>query len=202
MNDYLYINNISISKELCHDIISLFEKEEKYKGITHGGLKLDIKETFDFIIPHTDKKWEKIYKFLQNEIKRNLQKYISNLNNNLDFTNINQNTTDIFKFFNNTNFYHTTYQIQKYEANKGKYVYHDDSQIIKQINKYRIITFLWYLNDVDIGGETHFNGKIVIKPETGKLIFFPATWTYPHCGKMPISNDKYILTGWIFTDIN
>jgi hypothetical protein len=202
MDDYLYINNISISKELCNDIISLFEKEEKNKGITQAGFNPDVKETFDFVIPHTNKKWEKIHKFLQNEISRNLQKYINNLNNNLDLRNVTQNTINNYNFFSNSNFYHTTYQIQKYEANKGKYIYHNDFQIAKETNKYRIITFLWYLNNVNIGGETEFNGKILVKPETGKLIFFPATWTYPHCGKMPISNDKYILTGWIFTDIN
>jgi hypothetical protein len=37
-----------------------------------------------------------------------------------------------------------------------------------------------------------------VKPEAGKLLFFPATWTYPHRGMMPISNDKYIITGWIY----
>ena len=61
----------------------------------------------------------------------------------------------------------------------------------------RIVTFLFYLNDVEEGGETFFyNGKV--KPEAGKLILFPATWTYNHKGNMPISNDKYIVTGWFY----
>ena len=66
----------------------------------------------------------------------------------------------------------------------------------------RIITFLWYLNTVEEGGETEFfNGRISIKPEKGKLLLFPSTWTYIHRGNMPISNDKYILTGWIYCDM-
>jgi hypothetical protein len=60
----------------------------------------------------------------------------------------------------------------------------------------RLLTFIWYLNDVTDGGETEFiNGKI--KPKTGKLLIFPSSWNYYHKGNMPLSNDKYIITGWI-----
>lgn len=203
MDEYIYVNNCSISKELCFDIINLYEKsEDRYAGITQSGLNKDIKDTIDFKIPHTDKKWEKIHKFLHNEITRNLNKYFKKLNSIDDFNNPYQNTNFTFQHFISKNFYYSTYQIQKYKKNEGRYIYHNDAQINTKENKYRIITFIWYLNDVFEGGETSFNGNISIKPETGKLVFFPATWTYPHCGKMPLSNDKYIITGWIFTDID
>jgi hypothetical protein len=48
------------------------------------------------------------------------------------------------------------------------------------------------------GGETELCIDLKIKPEKGKLLIFPASWLYPHSGKMPISNDKYIVTGWIY----
>ena len=32
----------------------------------------------------------------------------------------------------------------------------------------------------------------------GKLLIFPATWTYMHRGNVPISEDKYIVTGWLY----
>jgi hypothetical protein len=60
------------------------------------------------------------------------------------------------------------------------------------------LTYIWYLNDVNEGGETIIWDNHKIKPTTGKLLLFPATWTYPHSGLMPISNDKYIITGWIY----
>ena len=50
------------------------------------------------------------------------------------------------------------------------------------------------LNNVEEGGETLFE-DFKIKPMEGLLLFFPATWTYPHSGAMPTSNDKYIITG-------
>jgi hypothetical protein len=55
------------------------------------------------------------------------------------------------------------------------------------------------LNDVNEGGETYFiDGKV--KPTTGKLLLFPATWTYLHKGDIPRSNSKYIITGWLYNN--
>jgi hypothetical protein len=58
------------------------------------------------------------------------------------------------------------------------------------------------LNDVYEGGETEFVDGTLIKPERGKLIIFPAYWNYHHQGRPPISNTKYIVTGWILVDPN
>lgn len=190
---YIYSNNNSISKELCADIIDMFEKEDgKYEGITFSGLNKKVKDTTDFIIPKVSEKWNKISSFLTDELTRNLSIYLKQLNNNIN--------TDL-SIFKDTELNIQHFQIQRYTKNVGKYIYHDDSFIDVKENKYRIITFLWYLNTVNEGGETEFNGNILVKPEVGKLILFPATWTFPHCGKMPISNNKYILTGWVYTKI-
>jgi hypothetical protein len=45
LENYFYINQNSLSKELCNDIINYFEIEEtgKYEGNTGGGLRKDIK---------------------------------------------------------------------------------------------------------------------------------------------------------------
>jgi len=89
-------------------------------------------------------------------------------------------------------------QIQKYKKKKGKYIWHQDSLSSTEYN--RLFAFIWYLNDVTDGGETYFlDGKV--KPTAGKLLLFPATWTYMHKGAVPISNDKYIITGWVSSPI-
>lgn len=189
---YIYSNNNSISRELCADIIDMFEKEnDKYEGVTMNGLDKKVKDTTDFIIPKNSEKWNKLHSFLSDELTRNLTTYLTQLNNNNNLS-----------FFKNKEITIKHFQIQRYTAKIGKYIYHNDADIDVQENKYRIITFLWYLNTVNEGGETEFNGDFLVKPEVGKLILFPATWTFPHCGKMPISNDKYILTGWIYSNIN
>ena len=61
----------------------------------------------------------------------------------------------------------------------------------------RIITFIWFLNTVEEGGEIEMYTGEKIKPECGKLIFFPANWTYTYNSTMPISGDKYFISGWM-----
>ena len=106
---------------------------------------------------------------------------------------------DAFKLFNKID--DTGFQIQRYLKNEGFYTYHHDFYI--EHKKYRILTFLFYLNDVEEGGETEFfYGKLKVKPETGKCVLFPASWTFPHKAIMPISNDKFVVTGWLHAFID
>lgn len=60
----------------------------------------------------------------------------------------------------------------------------------------RYLSFLFYLNTVEVGGETTFgrNDEIIIPPERGNLLMFPPLWTHIHTGKKPISGPKYIVT--------
>jgi hypothetical protein len=202
MEKYIYINKKSLSSEVCRDLIELFENEErKYDGVTHGGMQKNIKDTKDFVIPDNEPKWYKYYHLFHGEILRNVHKYVNILNENPSFKNENQNTTNIFKHFQNSKISHGGFMLQRYILNKGRYVYHHDFSVNDTNKKHRIITYLWYLNDVEEGGETDFPDiNIKVKPETGKLVLFPATWDFPHCGKMPISSNKYIVTGWLYID--
>jgi hypothetical protein len=62
----------------------------------------------------------------------------------------------------------------------------------------RIMAFMLYLNDVEVGGETEFlYQKTRIKPQKDRLVIWPAGYTHPHRGNPPLSNEKYIITGWI-----
>ena len=40
-----------------------------------------------------------------------------------------------------------------------------------------------------------------IKPKKGRLLIFHSTWTYIHGANTPISNDKYITTGWYYREM-
>ena len=127
LKKFIYINNNSISSELCLDLIKMFEEENnKYEGVTHSGLDKNIKDTTDFVIPNCNKKWDKVIKFLDMEIKNNLKKYLDTLNANTDFQNKEQNTLNKYKIFGNTKFLHNNYMLQRYLKGKGRYIYHDD----------------------------------------------------------------------------
>jgi len=198
-NNYIYINEQSISKELCIDIIQLFELEEnKNHGRTLSGIDKKIKDTVDYVINSNDKKWYKYHQFLYKELTRNIKNYLDSLNKNNRINNCNQLSSSKYEYFEGQNLDIEIFMIQRYIKNTGRYIYHNDFMVDSKNNKHRVITYLWYLNDVEEGGETVLEDNIFIKPTTGKLLLFPACWTYPHCGKIPVSNNKYIITGWVY----
>jgi len=87
-------------------------------------------------------------------------------------------------------------KIQKTEPGEGYHVWHFENAEIAYLR--RVLVYMVYLNDVDEGGETEFlyQGKR-IKPKQGRLVLWPAGFTHLHRGNPPISNTKYIITGWL-----
>jgi len=201
MNNFIYLKEQSIPDELCDDIIEYYNDEpNKYDGVTAGGMNKDVKDTTDFGIPINSKentKWFKINNYLYNELFNNLKLYLDQLQNISEYSS--ENNIVNYKMFETNYFYEKSFMVQKYEKQRGKYIYHNDFSL--EQNEYRVITYLWYLMDVNEGGETEFWNDIKIKPKKGTLLLFPAHWAFPHCGKMPISSDKIIITGWLYKSI-
>lgn len=92
---------------------------------------------------------------------------------------------------------HTNYafKIQKTKIGGGYHVWHYESSTRENSN--RLLTWILYLNDVHEGGETEFLYQHMrVKPEQGTLVIWPAAFTHTHRGNPPLSNEKYIVTGW------
>ena len=195
MNNLIYVKE-SLSEELCNQIITFFENEEnKNIGRMLGGVDLNHKNTTDFTIPNNNNtNWDEINTILQNELQKHLNNYITEIKYIYHH--------NILKINENNFLFEDCYNIQKYKKNEGFYNYHNDFHINVSNNSYRKITYIWYLNDVLEGGETELLSNILIKPKCGNLLLFPACWTFPHRGMMPLSNDKYIITGWLYSNIN
>jgi Rps23 Pro-64 3,4-dihydroxylase Tpa1-like proline 4-hydroxylase len=173
-------------------------KDQHYDGITHGGINKNIKDTTDCVIPFNAEpgsRWDKINKFLQKELHANLKMYLDDLKNIPEFSAEQNNGVD-YRMFDFQYFTEHCFMMQKYEKQKGKYTYHHDFSL--ENDSHRVITYLWYLTDVEEGGETEIWHSMKIKPEKGKLLLFPAHFSVPHCGLMPISSDKIIITGWLY----
>lgn len=90
---------------------------------------------------------------------------------------------------------------QKYPAKRGGYPYWH-SEVYPQSGDndalHRILLFMFYLNDVEEGGETDFYYQdLSIRPKAGRMVIAPAYFTHTHRGQIPRSNDKYILTSWV-----
>ena len=86
------------------------------------------------------------------------------------------------------------YTIQKQSENT-QYPWHYDGGF-GELNQFTFIFVIIYLNTVEPGdgGETEFMGGRKVRPECGKIVLFPASWTYPHCGNKVLKGDKYIFT--------
>ena len=88
-----------------------------------------------------------------------------------------------------------SFKIQKTKIGGGYHVWHYESNIREVCN--RLLTWVLYLNDVQEGGETEFLYQHMrVKPEQGTLVIWPAAFTHTHRGNPPLSNEKYIVTGW------
>jgi hypothetical protein len=200
INQLIYEKKTSLPSILCDDIINLYEQnsDKHYHGSTVSGVQKHLKDTTDMLIPKDYNNeenivWQKIVETLHAELQENVKIYTDNLT----FDKI---LKDNCKLLGSSELHIDNFMIQKYDKLSGKYVYHDDFVAEPINNRYRVITYIWYLNTVEEGGHTEFFGSHLIKPEKGKLLLFPSSWTFPHCGKVPISHDKYIITGWFYVN--
>lgn len=160
----------SVSDELCEETIKAFYDNPKkhFNGQTNGGYIPNVKNTTDWHI-HLE------------HLKR---KYYSILN---IATEVIKSRRVGLRFLNVT---YSGLQFQKNEKDKGFFKWHSDND---EANK--VLAPIFYLNDVEEGGETEFlYQNFKIKPKKGLLVIFPSTWTYYHRGVKPISNNKYIIT--------
>ena len=115
---------------------------------------------------------------------------------------INENLTKAFEEYCNyfpilreENIYSVKQKIQKTPIGGGFHRWHCDN--LTPTSSRRILVWMIYLNNVHEGGETEFLYQgVKIKPLAGKIVLAPADFLHTHRGNPPISNDKYIITGW------
>ena len=91
--------------------------------------------------------------------------------------------------------------IQKYQQNKGGYPHWHSEQFPQNGHNealHRVVLYMFYLNDVEEGGETEFYyQQRKISPKKGTMVIAPAGFTHSHRGNRPVSGDKYIATSWL-----
>ena len=174
--EFIYTKNNSINKLLCKNLVSTFEQTpDKYYG----------KYTTEFRL-EKDKRYEIYDKILFEELSKNFKEYKSTIEDKVDIFSIEGEIRD------------NGFLFQKYIRNKGFCEFHNDSYNETK-NCVRILTYIWFLNDISEGGEIEFGDKdLIIKPEVGKLIIFPSTWTYSYKQNYPTSNDKYMIIGGFY----
>ena len=93
---------------------------------------------------------------------------------------------------------HSVYHLKLQKTKIGEAYHRWHYETGNRENSNRILTFILYLNDVEEGGETEFlYYPKRIKPKQGTIILFPGSMTHTHRGNQTLSNEKYIITGWV-----
>lgn len=172
-----------ISAQQCADLIRVFlDSPDKIPGQTSSGIQKWVKDTTDVIIRDPE-----IVSFLMSRLKRAVDAYFSSVSEDVAFIARHRLKVPLFK-------------IQYYRRGEGRYGKHFDDRF----GVGRVLAFMWYLNDVAEGGDTVFFNdsfaEIRIRPTAGTLLLFPTNWTFTHGGSTPLSDDKYIVNGWIYSD--
>ena len=193
---YIFCLDNMLSKEECNDIIKKFEDhiDITSQGVTGRGVDLDIKNSKDLNITQVEG-WEKEDELFFNIINSSMKQYYDYINSkhNLSFFTTKER---LIIYPQRETITDSGYQIQKTEPGKG-YVWHHDGQFDQF--KTRELTYILYLNDVDEGWTQFYNGNQV-SPRAGRVIIFPATWTYIHQGYPP-KQTKYLMTGWLHANL-
>tara|TARA_B100000131_G_scaffold256702_1_gene251482 strand:- start:100 stop:690 length:591 start_codon:yes stop_codon:yes gene_type:complete len=183
----------SIDTSFCEHVINKFENDSRKSAGCIGSNKpvIDktIKDTHDLPISNLPD-WKEEDEIFYKALQEGLKEYMNYL------------TEKHYRCVPNTNYKtsDTGYKIQRYEP-EGFYDWHNDWVLDIDYGS-RIFVFMWYLNTLRIedDGYTEFLGGKTIYPKCGRLMFFPATWTYVHRGYRPRVR-KYLCNGWIYAKI-
>jgi hypothetical protein len=189
--EYIYEVHDIVPRALCEEIIEKFENDlDTYKGRVGRGeqsVNEEIKKTRDLCI-YDKPEWNSTYEQIERYLAVGIHKYFEYLFHG-PFGGITCFIRNTFRD-DTDNIDVSQLQVQRYKVGDF-FDWHVDS--LSCVN--RIISFIIYLNAND--GCTEFlNGKKV-KPEPGKIVFFPTTWTYPHRGQEIKVGTKYIITGFV-----
>jgi hypothetical protein len=181
LGGYIQVFDGALPGEFCAQMISSFNQMGRFHVRNGQGFKAGLEDsawTELNITPLSDAGFQALF-------HQRIMEYLSRYNQRLGLTIPVPPTAHFAELC-----------IKRYVAGSGeRFQPHFDS-INEVANRY--LVFLWYLNDVESGGETHFcDLDITVSARAGRLLMFPPYWMFQHAGRPPISNDKYILSTYM-----
>jgi hypothetical protein len=184
--EFIYECDDVFPVDFCNRVIDKFEKSNlKFKGVVGVGID-DVKKSTDLRI-YDEPEWVEEEKYFHDMIRKAMKKYETFL--------LKMDVDDEVKrhmsgMLMNSHIHPP--QIQRTKPGQYYHWHHDQGYP----PHWKIFTYIIYLNDVerDSGGTTEFSCGKIIQPKAGKIVFFPCTWTYYHCGTTLEKGVKYIAT--------
>jgi len=188
INNFIGVYDGYITEEECKKAIKIFDDQDKFnKTINRRAFEdssiLNKQDQQFFANPNNIDIWHSELRSLIVNFDMAVKHYIE--------------STGAGHAFDTNEFHYTVLKIQKTLPTEGYHVWHIEHQKGYH-NEARAFVFSVYLNDVEEGGETeflHFSKRV--KPKTGRIVIWPASFPYVHRGNPPLSGEKYILTSWM-----
>ena len=196
MDDFILELPNFVPEAFCKHLIKKFESDDRKKdGMVVIGSEErvipELKNSEEIFISDLED-WEKENQDLRYFLSKAVIYYNNRLKNIFKY---NQPIQPFDMFINNP-MGGTGYSIQK-QKRGSKYAWHFDGELESNDRPDAPYLFMiMYLNTLEPheGGQTEFSNGRKIRPECGKIMMCPASWTFPHCGNEVKADNKYILT--------
>jgi hypothetical protein len=187
--DFIGIYENAYSQEYCDALIKYYE------SMSEAGFTINRQEREG--ISKTKKQDDALYAHSEKELELlNTKELIAHFNN-IFWLGPYKEYSDKFDALKDIDPHKNySFKIQKTEIGGGYHIWHCEAG--NRDSSRRLLAWTLYLNDIKEGGETEFLYQHKrIKPKTGTLVLWPAAFTHTHRGNPPLSNTKYIVTGWV-----
>ena len=215
--DFIFTCDNALPADLCAELISRFEAHaDKRPGATGSGVDPAKKLSLDLSIDQVPAFRECVQRltnvlfgymadyFLQYPFFGSVNPVLQNQQSG-EKTEITMESRaivnqDLMKMIVANHFHLGSLTMLRYKAREGGYP-HWHAEIFPEPSTealHRVLFFICYLNDVEVGGETEFFFyDVKVTPRKGRLLIAPAGFTHTHRGNVTQSGDKYILSSWL-----
>ena len=177
-----------VPPNLCNEIIKGFENSsEKESGfMIYSGIKRS-KCNEQLNISDLEK-WRDTHTKITNYMRHAFMAYLDNLREQFDFKG-KCHTFD--RILDITGVEEPGLLVQKIKRG-DKFEWHHDGFP----GDTTVVQMILYLNTLSLtdGGFTEFVNGRKVRPEVGKILVFPSSWTFPHMGNEVKCESKYICT--------
>ena len=225
MNDFIEVYDGALSDDYCDALIQKYENsaedriEKSAKKYGVGDLGAQIKDSYDLGM-HAYPEWQDDFKQVREITTQHLAKYVKKYSHFIhallgrkmtdNVTGVEITLTDeliatmpdeVVATLIHMHHQHAEMNVQKYLKGKGGFhKWHSEiaANDPRGNNLHRTLFTIFYLNDIEEGGETDFfYFDRSVQPKKGRMVISPAGFTHTHKGNIPVSDDKYILASWV-----
>lgn len=182
-DNFIFVCDQVLPAALCDQLIRLFRKDErvqKGKVVDHLGQKQEsVDKVSEDLIMAPEGVWQSPYHAVHEAVTAFVRAY-----------------AEQSPALQVAPLQWPAYKIQRYPRDKGYFRWHFDALGPGAFD--RVLGLSLYLNDVKAGGETQFyHQQAQVAPLAGRGVLFPAAWTHMHCGAIPRSNAKFIISTFV-----